>query len=151
MFPATGLGFTNDTDGSWWPTVVIDVAARPDVADLARVHAVEGIGDIATSAVRLDGGAASVDPGPPGGDPGPAGGARETVGDDLLLLGVKMTSPVLASFAVAFVLPGDSDFLRSAAERGSLVLATTDTDAAETDRPFWLAIDLDGPALVAML
>ncbi|MEM9464967.1 MAG: hypothetical protein AAGA90_06325 [Actinomycetota bacterium] len=121
------LGFTVGDDGSMTPTAVLDVAGHPEIADLARVHAIDGIGDIRTTGRQVAGA-------------GPGGAA-------LFLLGVSMTSPVTAAFALAFPLPEARAFLLDAAEAGRLALATTATDTVEVDRPNWLAIDLDGSAL----
>lgn len=109
------------------PTVVIDVADHPEVADLARVHAIEGVGDVRTTGRRIDGA-------------GPDGSA-------VFLLGVSMTSPVTAAFAVMFPLPEAELFLREAGDGGCLAFGTTDVDTVGSERPFWLAIDLDGPSI----
>ncbi len=124
------VGTTLDDAGERWPTAVIDATSHPEVADLARVHAVEGIGDISTEAalVPIDDAAGDV--------------------DHLLLVGVAITQPVRAAFAVAFSLPVHREVLDDAATRGQLVLATTDPERADADRPLWLAIDID-PALFA--
>ena len=49
LFVAQEVGRTLTDDGDWMPTITIDVSTSPAVADLARVHAVEGIGDVSTS------------------------------------------------------------------------------------------------------
>lgn len=116
-------GITLGDDGTAYPTVVLDVAGRPDVADLARVHAVEGIGDVATSVAVTEAG---------------------------LLLTVRLTRPVRAAFSIAFVLPDHLEVLVHAAVAGSLLLATT-APSATGDNPLWLAIDLDGERLAAVL
>ena len=102
------------------PTVTIDVSQSPEVADLARVHAVEGIGDVSTHAIRQD---------------------------DTVLIGVQLTSPVQAMFAVAFSYELHREFLNEVADAGSLVFATTATESAQEDRPLWLSVDIDGTAL----
>ncbi len=66
------------------PTVTINASQFPEVADLARVHAVEGIGDVSTHAIRQD---------------------------DSVVIGVQLTSPVQAMFAVAFSFAQHRDFL----------------------------------------
>ena len=113
------------------PTVVLDAAGHPEIADLARVHAIEGVGDVKTTGRQVAGA-------------GP-------VGHDLFLLGVSMTSPVRAAFALALPLPESRDFLVDAAEVGRLALATTSIETVAADRPMWLAIDLDRSALLAAL
>ena len=123
------LGYSVSDDGSLIPTVVLDVADHPGIADLARVHAVEGVGDLTTTGRRVA-------------QAGPNG-------EDLFLLGVAMTSPVRATFAIAFPLPDAHEFLGHAADTGRLALATTPPDAVGHDRPVWLAIDLDRSALRA--
>jgi len=102
------------------PTVTIDVSKSPEVADLARVHAVEGIGDVSTHAIRQD---------------------------DAVVVGVQLTSPVQAMFAVAFSYALHQEFLREVADAGSLIFATTDVDTAHENHPLWLSVDIDGAAL----
>jgi len=116
-------GITFDADGDVYPTVVLDVAARPDVADLARVHAVEGIGDLHTLLEPVPGG---------------------------LTLHVRLAHPVRAEFSVAFELPGHRALLDLAAAAGHLLLATSEPSQHGTNPP-WLAVDLDGPRLAAVL
>ena len=53
VFTVLDAGHTVDSDGTQLPTVAIDAADAPEVADLARVHAVEGVGDIHTRAARV--------------------------------------------------------------------------------------------------
>lgn len=124
VFVALDTGRTIDDEGRHLPTVVIDGAAAPDVADLARVHAVEGIGDIRTEAIRAD---------------------------DLLLLGIRVTVPVLAAFAIAIDLRRHGDLLADVIEVGELVIAHTDPRAADDGYPPWLAVDIDGAALAECL
>jgi hypothetical protein len=116
-----GSGWTVDGDGALHPTVVLDVERRPDVSDLPRVHAVEGVGDLRTSMVRE--------------------------GDDVLLV-VAMTSPVRATFSMRLRLPEHAAVLDAAATADRLVLATTEPDETES---LWLAIDLDGARLAELL
>lgn len=120
MFVAQEVGRTLLEDGSWMPTVTIDVSESPAVADLARVHAVEGIGDVSTSAIR---------------------------DNDTVLLGVQLTKPVQAIFAVVFSYELHQEFLSEVADAGSLIFATTSTATAEKDGPIWLSVDIDGKAL----
>jgi hypothetical protein len=117
------VGITVGEEGAAHPTVVLDVAHRPDVADLPRVHAVEGVGDIVTLVDATD---------------------------DGLVLTVRLTRPVIAEFAVRFLLPEHLEVLGHAALVGHLLLATT-PPAAAGDNPVWLAVDLDGPGLAAVL
>ena len=102
------------------PTVTIDVSHSPEIADLARVHAVEGIGDVSTHAIRED---------------------------DAIVVGVQLTSPVQAMFAVAFSYALHREFLEEVADAGSLIFATTDVEAAHEEQPLWLSVDIDGNAL----
>ena len=120
LFVAQEIGHTLLDENTWMPTVTIDVSQSPEVADLARVHAVEGIGDVSTHAIRHD---------------------------DRVLVGVQLTSPVQATFAVAFSYELHQEFLKEVADAGSLVFATTDTESAHEDRPLWLSVDIDGDAL----
>ena len=120
LFVAQEIGHTLLDENTWMPTVTIDVSQSPEVADLARVNAVEGIGDVSTHAIRQD---------------------------DTVLVGVQLTSPVQATFAVAFSYSMHQEFLNEVADAGSLVFATTATESAHEDRPLWLSVDIDGTAL----
>ncbi len=120
LFVAQEIGHTLLDRDTWMPTVTIDVSQSPEVADLARVHAVEGIGNVTTHAIRED---------------------------DTVLLGVQLTSPVQATFAVTFSYELHREFLNEVADAGSLVFATTDTETAHEERPLWLSVNIDGHAL----
>jgi hypothetical protein len=120
LFVAQEIGHTLLDEDTWMPTVTIDVSLSPEVADLARVHAVEGIGNVTTHAIRED---------------------------DTVLLGVQLTSPVQATFAIAFSYALHRDFLNEVADAGTLVFATTDTETAHEERPLWLSVFIDGAAL----
>lgn len=128
LFTADEIGFSVDDEGRIWPTVVIDVEGHPGIADLARVHAVEGIGDVRTTARRI-----------------------HRSGTDLFLLGVALTRPVRAAFAIAFELPPHEDFLRTAAAASHLAIATTPTEHLDDHAPIWLAVDLDTDQFEAAL
>ena len=120
LFIAKEIGHTLYNENVWMPTVTIDVSKSPEVADLARVHAVEGIGDVSTHAIRQD---------------------------DAVVVGVQLTSPAQAMFAVAFSYALHQEFLREVAGAGSLIFATTDVDTAHENHPLWLSVDIDGAAL----
>ena len=120
LFVAQEIGHTLIDENVWMPTVTIDTSQSPEVADLARVHAVEGIGDVSTHAIREG---------------------------DAVVIGVQLTSPVQAVFAVAFSYALHGEFLKEVANAGSLIFATTDAETAHEDRPLWLSIDIDGEAL----
>ena len=124
VFVAQEIGRTLVDENKWMPTVTIDVSQSPEVADLARVHAVEGIGDVSTHAIRQD---------------------------DAVVLGVQLTSPVRAVFAVAFSYAQHREFLKDVAEAGALIFATTDVENAIEDQPLWLSVDIDGSALLETL
>jgi len=124
VFAVDDIGYSLDADGERRPTVVIDASAAPEVADLARVHAIEGIGDIATHAIRSG---------------------------DALLLGVRLSVPVMTTFVLAFDLTRHREFLTDVVAAEVLVIAHTDPTAAEAEHPLWLAVDIDGPALAAGL
>lgn len=121
LFVAQEIGRTLSDGNMWLPTVTIDVSKSPEVADLARVHAIEGIGDVSTHAIRQD---------------------------DAIVVGVQLTKPVQAMFAVVFNYSLHAEFLKEVAEAGSLIFATTDVEAASEDRPLWLSVDIDGDALL---
>ncbi len=120
LFIAQELGHTLIGENVWMPTVTIDASQSPEVADLARVHAVEGIGDVSTHAIRQG---------------------------DSVVIGVQLTSPVQAMFAVAFSFALHRDFLNEVADAKSLTFATTDTGSAHEEQPLWLSVDIDGDAL----
>jgi len=120
LFVAKEIGRTLSDGNVWMPTVTIDVSQSPEVADLARVHAVEGIGDVSTHAIRQD---------------------------DAIVVGVQLTSPVQAMFAVAFSFALHREFLDEVADAKSLIFATTDTGSAHEEQPLWLSVDIDGEAL----
>ncbi len=124
LFVAQEIGRTLVDEDKWMPTVTIDVSQSPAVADLARVHAVEGVGDVSTHAIRQD---------------------------DSVVLGVQMTSPVRAMFAVAFSYSQHREFLKDVAEAGALIFATTDVENARENQPLWLSVDIDGSALLETL
>jgi hypothetical protein len=118
-----GSGVTIADDGEPFPTVVLDVTDRPDVADLARVHDADGIGDLVSHARPADG---------------------------AVILTVDMTSPVVAVFSVRVEVPAHLEVLVRAAAAGHLLLATTAPTALGEDAR-WLAIDLDGGQLAGVL
>ena len=124
LFVAQEIGRTLVDENKWMPTVTIDVSQSPEVADLARVHAVEGMGDVSTHAIRQD---------------------------DAVVLGVQLTSPVRAIFAVAFSYAQHREFLKDVAEAGALIFATTNVENAIEDQPLWLSVDIDGSALLETL
>lgn len=136
VFAVVDTGTTIDDSGRPWPTAVIDATGHPEITDLARVHAVEGIGDIATEAVLLDLDDASLAPGS---------------AEHILALAVVITIPVRMSFIVAFALPAHREALDAAVSEGHLVVATTDPDRAVDDQPLWLAIGIDPPLLADVL
>ena len=120
LFVAQEIGHTLVDENIWMPTVTIDVSQAPEVADLARVHAVEGIGDVSTHAIREG---------------------------DAVVIGVQLTSPVQAVFAVAFSYALHGEFLKEVADVGSLIFATTNAETAHEEHPLWLSVDIDGDAL----
>ena len=131
VLPVLEAGTTIDVSGAELPTVVVDATGHPEIADLARVHAVEGIGDIATEAAAV----------PTGDDEHPW----------RFLLAVIMRTPVTAAFVLEFALPHDRRILEEAAAAGRLVIATTPPERAVADQPIWLAIDLDPRSLTDAL
>lgn len=124
VFVAQEIGRTLVDENKWMPTVTIDVSQSPEVADLARVHAIEGMGDVSTHAIRQD---------------------------DAVVLGVQLTNPVQAIFAVAFSYAQHREFLKDVAEAGALIFATTNVENAIEDQPLWLSVDIDGSALLETL
>ena len=119
-FVAQEIGHTFIGENVWMPTVTIDVSESPEIADLARVHAVEGVGDVNTHAIRQD---------------------------DAVVIGVRLTTPVEAMFAVAFSYSMHREFLHEVAVAGTLVFATTNTENAHEEQPLWLSVFIDGAGL----
>jgi len=128
LLPVLDIGTTLASDGERLPTVVVDTTNHPQVADLARVHAIEGIGDISTEALCV-----------------PVGDGHQ------LLLGVRVSIPVRCTFALGFTLPAHRPVLDDAATTEQLVIATTDPTRAGDDQPHWLAITIDKDRLLAVL
>ena len=120
VFVAGDIGFTLVGENTWSPTVTIDVSDSPAVADLARVHAVEGIGDVSTHLIREG---------------------------DSFVLRVQITIPVHAKFAVVFSSALHTQFLHDVADAGTLTFATTNTLLAQQEQPLWLSVDIDGDSL----
>lgn len=131
VLPVLETGTTVDESGERLPTVVVDAVGHPEIADLARVHAVEGIGDIATEAAAVPG--------------------ADGDGSWQFFLAVIIRSPVRCAFVLQFALPSDRRVLDDAATAGRLVIATTPPDRAALDQPLWLAIDLDPRSLTDAL
>lgn len=124
VFAVQESGRTRDHGGRYLATVSIDTTDHPEIADLARVHAVEGVGDIATEAMRAD---------------------------HAFLLAIRMTEPVEAEFMLLFDLRTDRHVLEEAALDGTLVIAHTTPEQASVERPLWLAVDIDAHALLSQL
>ncbi|NQW59215.1 hypothetical protein HQ459_00405 [bacterium] len=120
VFIVEEVGRTLVGDNTWFPTVAIDVSHSPEIADLARVHEIEGIGDVSTHLMRQD---------------------------DSIVLEVQITVPVEATFAVVFSYALHREFLYEVADVGALTFATTDTLLASQQQPLWLSVDIDGDAL----
>lgn len=123
-----------DDAATLYPTVMVDATGRPDVADLPRVVASEGVGDLTTRAEPMVG----------------PGGRR------LLRLRMSMSRPVEVEWSVDFHLPGFADLLSLAAECGCLVFAfgrDVEGDASGLDPgdDGWLGVDLDAAAVRAIL
>lgn len=124
LVPVTSVGWTmTDSDGELTalPSVALDIAGRPDIADLARVHEMDGIGDIRTLATAA--------------------------GDGGVRFDVVIMSPVKCH--IAFVVSADDQpLLHDAAQRETLVLATGDPSVVDAT---WLAVYVERAALTAVL
>jgi len=136
---SSGLTLGDEGDGVQrpYPTVVVDASARPDVADLARVHVGEGVGDLATSLVVLS--------------LGPLAAPRLVI-----RLGIACTSPVRCSFALDLDVEEHRAVLEDIASSGLLLIATGDppatgASAASGPHPPWLAVTLRGEAVTLAL
>ena len=122
-------GTTIDTDGISFPTVVVDVSERPDVRDLARVVAADGVGDLTTK-----------------GDVG-----MDPQGRAVIRLTARATSPVQVEFSLVFPMPAYAELLGDAARMGCLVIAVATGDPPEIDSDHWLGLDVDSLALQRMV
>ncbi len=122
-------GTTIDTDGISFPTVVVDVSERPDVRDLARVVAADGVGDLTTK-----------------GDVG-----MDPQGRTVIRLTARATSPVQVEFSLVFPMPAYAELLGDAARMGCLVIAVATGDPPEIDSDHWLGLDVDSLALQRMV
>ena len=107
-----------------FPTLKVDASDRPDVAALPEIVARDGVGDLNT--------AADV--------------ALLPDGRRVVRLRVSMTTPVVASWTVALLLPAYTDLLRLAADTGCLVFAFT-VDGDDGSERGWLGVDIDSDAL----
>ncbi len=122
-------GTTIDTDGISFPTVVVDVSDRPDVRDLARVVATDGVGDLTTT-----------------GDIG-----MDPQGRTVIRLVARASHPVNVEFSLVFPMPAYSELLGDAARMGCLVIASATGDPPEIDTSNWLGLDVDSSALQRMV
>lgn len=122
-------GTTIDTDGVSFPTVVVDTTERPDVRDLARVVAQDGVGDLATD-----------------GDIG-----MEPNGRTVIRLTAQASVPVAVEFTLVFPMPAYAELLGDAARMGCLVVAAAIGDPPEVDSGHWLGLDVDGQSLQRMV
>jgi len=106
------------------PAVVLDPARRPDVADLVRVQASDGVGDLRCGMGVWD------------------------LGDPeawLVRVEVSVDHPVTCRFHYVLPLAGNEAWLRSAAAAGGIALGTGDPEGR------WLVVTVDparlGPVL----
>ncbi len=116
---SSGVTLVDGEDGPVaLPAIEVDVAGRPDVADLARVHAVEGVGDVRTLGTR----------------------STDDAGRGWIRLDVVLTRPVLCHFHVELDVEAHRALLDHVAETEALVIATTAPDDHEA---LWLAVDIE--------
>lgn len=122
-------GTTIDTDGVSFPTVVVDASNRPDVRDLVRVVAIDGVGDLTTT-----------------GDVG-----MDPQGRTVIRLMARATVPVAVEFTMVFPMPAYAELLGDAARMGCLVIASATGDPPTIDNENWLGLDLDSTSLMKMV
>jgi hypothetical protein len=122
------------------PAVEVDVRDRPDVADLPRVHAMEGPGRIHASARLFRRRSALTSWGR---------SRRRGAGPRLVRIDTVVSSPVNCTFAVVLDLARHRHVLRHIASSHSLVLATTSGPDLTGAR--WLSLSLDGDAIGQLL
>jgi hypothetical protein len=118
-------GFIADPDdGSLVAAMVLDASARPDVADLTRVHALEGVGDLRC-------GLGVYDVGPPA--------------SWLVRLEVAVDHPVHCRFHAVVDWASHRPWLTAVADGGAVAIGTGD------DSGYWLRLNVDaarvGPVL----
>ena len=114
-----------EADGEVLPAVVLDAAGRPDVADLARVHAVEGMGDLRSGVGLYDVGPRS---------------------DWLVRVEVLVDDPVRCRFHLVLDAGEGQALLAAAADRGALAIGCD-----PPERSGWLAVHVDAEALLPVL
>jgi len=122
---ATSVGSILDPgDHSVVPALVLDAAQRPDVTDLVRVQAAEGVGDLRC-------GVGLWDVGPPG--------------DWLVRLEVLVDHPVHCRFHTVLDWATHRSWLVSVAAAGAIALSVGDTEGR------WLVVTVDPGRLVPLL
>lgn len=109
--PAVSLGLVMANDTELLPAVLLDATTRPDVADLARVHDFDGIGDL-----RCGFGACDI------GDPE----------DWLVRFDVAVDHPVMCRFHTVVSWSVNTDWLDAVAAHGAVALGTQ-TSVPPTD------------------
>lgn len=114
-----------EADGEVVPAVVLDARQRPDVADLARVHAVEGIGDLRTGLALFD-----------------LGPRR----DWLVRVEVLVDAPVRCRFHLVLAVDEGEALLRAGSAAGSLAIG-----CHPPEDHGWLVVHLDASAVAPVL
>ena len=112
-------------DGQPLPALVLDARDRPDVADLARVHELEGIGDLRSGLGVFD-----------------LGPRR----DWLVRFELAVDHPVRCRFHAVLGLDDAAPLLRQAGAAGSIAVGTEPVDESR-----WLAVHVDPDRLAAVL
>jgi hypothetical protein len=123
--PARSTGWVVDPDdGRPVPAVLLDTTGRPDVADLARVMAIEGVGDLrcGVGVWDLDGPEAA-----------------------LVRLEAALDHPVRCRFHLVLSWAEHAAWLAAVADTAAVAVGTGDGDGA------WLMLDVDGGRLAAVL
>jgi hypothetical protein len=116
--PVVSVGWVADPDveGRLVPAALLDVDERPDVADLPRVHATEGIGDLRCSVSVGD---------------DPSGNGQR------LAFIVAVDHPVRCRFALGLGWGSNQEWLRAVSASGCLVLGFGDGTGP------WLSLNID--------
>lgn len=122
--PVVSAG-TIEADGEVLPAVVVDAGARPDVADLARVVAVEGVGDLRSGVGLYD------------------LGPRD---DWLVRIEVALDAPVRCRFHLVLGPEDGAALLAAAGAAGALAIG-----CEPPERSGWLAVVVDPAPLAPVL
>ena len=116
--PIVSIGWVADPDieGRLLPAALLDASGRPDVADLPRVHSMEGVGDLRCSVSLV--------------------GLGEAEGPGITFT-VEVDHPVSCHFSLTLGWSSHEEWLRAVAASGSMTLGFGDGSGS------WLSLNID--------